>query len=102
MAADEAQYTIDAINDYIDIRAGQKNNRLKLSGLMGHLADTSVDRMFNNAGSSVEDEAAYLGVNPDALRDAGNWANGVFTDPVTGFAYKYIFGYDGFAQWQRV
>lgn len=100
LPADEAQYTIDEIRFYVDSRAG-KPKQLRVSGLLGHLADTAIDREFANAGSSVEEEAAYLGVNPDLLRDAGNWQGSVFVDPTTGVRMLYTFGYEGFAQWSR-
>lgn len=100
MPADEAQYTIDEIRYYIDSRAGRRNKQLRVTGLFGHLADTAVDREFINAGSSVEQEAAYLGVSPDMLRD--NFSHNIFTDPLTGARWLYTFGYEGFSQWKQI
>lgn len=100
MSSDEAQYTIDEINYYVnEVRAGLRR-QLRVSGLMGHLADTALDREFNNAGSSIDEEAAYFGITGDMLR--ANMEGNIFTDPRTGFVWQYVFGYEGFAQWVRI
>lgn len=98
---DEAQYTIDELDYYLEERAGQKK-QLRVSGFLGHLADTATDRMFANAGSNIDDEAMYLGVSTDVLRDPNNWRDGIFTNPFTNIAYSYVFGYGGYAQWQQI
>lgn len=99
---DEAQYTIDELDYFLEERAGKKGKQLRVSGFMGHLADTAVDRMFANAGSNLEDEAMYLGISPDILKDTRNWNGDRFTNPFTGKTWEYIFGYGGFAQWRQI
>lgn len=66
------------------------------------MADTGIERMFLNAGSSLGAEASKLGVSADMLNDQSNWHNGNFVNPLTGVVWQYIFGYDGFAQWVRL
>lgn len=96
---DEAEYAVYELDYYLEERAGKKK-RLRVSGFYGHLSDTAVERMFLNAGSNVQEEAAWLGVSPEALGNENNWHGDVFTDSAAGKSWRFTFGYGGIAQWK--
>lgn len=82
-----------ALNDLeilVKIRSKNKE-RLTTTGFTGWRQDNETDRFFANAGYSVEEFAAELGIDPDEVRDRDNWVDGKFKlgDKEVSFNFTY-------------
>lgn len=71
----------------------QDGKTLSNYGFEGHRANNAIDRLFANAGRSIEDAAAEIGVSEQDLRNPKNWNDGVFT--LNGKAWEFRMSYTG-------
>ena len=81
-----------------DLNAVVKNrlkNQKKLTstGFMGEIAADKIERMFANAGYSLEEAARELEVSEAELLDTSNWSGEEFTSKKGKF--KFRFDYTG-------
>lgn len=80
----------------LDARIRQRKkskHKLTTTGFAGLQQDQEIERLFANAGYSIEEAAKEYGIDELALRDAGNWAGETFN--YGGVSYAFNFNYTG-------
>lgn len=82
------------INDLnIIIRKREKDRRkLTVNGFLGEISDDAIDRMFANAGASVEEIAAWYDLDEADIRDKKNWSGDVLT--IDKKSYRFSHNYN--------
>ena len=77
-----------------NVNEARKNKRkLTTTGLEGRRTADPIERMFANAGVSYEEEALYLGIDPNELRKESNWSGDEFN--YGGRTFRFKFSYTG-------
>lgn len=79
----------------------RNNENLSYKTFLSKLADNRLEKMFINAGWSLEAAATEIGTTPNALGNQDNWVGDTFVDPMTGRVYQFVFQYHG-AIWEEI
>lgn len=82
------------LDNMVKLRHKQKK-KLTTTGFLGQKAKDDKEKMFINAGYSVDEVAAKYGVPAHELLDPANWVGDTFTSPSTGKTYTFRFTYQG-------
>lgn len=82
------------INDLnIIVRKREKDRRkLTVNGFLGEISDEAIDRMFANAGASVEEVAAWYDLDEADIRDKKNWSGDTLT--IGKKSYRFSHNYN--------
>lgn len=82
------------INDLnIIVRKREKDRRkLTVNGFLGEISDDAIDRMFANAGASVEEIAEWYDLDEADIRDKKNWSGDVLT--IDKKSYRFSHNYN--------
>lgn len=91
-SAAEKKYLIADLDAYVSMKHINEE-KLTSTGFFGKQQSDSIDRMFTNAGYSVDEAANLYGIPADALRDSDNWDGDEFS--YNGKTYKFTFTYTG-------
>lgn len=90
----EKVYLKADLDNMVKLRHKQKK-KLTTTGFLGHKAKDDREKMFANAGYTVEEVAARYNVPAGELLDPANWSGDTFTSPSTGRTYTFKFTYQG-------
>lgn len=66
-------------------------SKLTTTGFYGELANTKVSTLLANAGYSIEEAAAELGVSESDILDSGNWYGDVLTIGAASWTVKFTY-----------
>ena len=84
------------------INAKSKGKRLTTRSVISQLQDDQRIKMLINAGYTVDEGLAELGVSKLEYLNEENWDGSIFRNPRTGVALQFIFNYNEGSVWQEV
>ena len=91
-SAAEKKYLIADLDAYVSMKHINQE-KLTSTGFFGKQESDEIDRMFTNAGYSIDEAASMYGIPADELRNTNNWNGDEFT--YNGKTYKFTFTYTG-------
>ena len=91
-SAAEKKYLIADLDAYVAMKHINQE-KLTSTGFFGKQESDEIDRMFTNAGYSIDEAASLYGIPADELRNPNNWNGDEFT--YNGKTYKFTFTYTG-------
>lgn len=88
--ASEKRTLIADLNIVAKQRA-KSGRKLTTTGFYGEMQSSKVSRVLANAGYSVEEAAAELGVTETDILNSGNWSGDVLTIGATSWTLKFTY-----------